>query len=85
MSPASGADNAGEPMLMSQVRKVGANSCGRRSVSFCTQKGGGASILLLKYELKSRNGGRRDVGFVRLALKVVMQNYENFVEVILLY
>jgi len=32
MSPASGADNAGKPMLMSQVRKVGANSCGRRSV-----------------------------------------------------
>ena len=47
MSPASGADNAGEPMMMSQVRKVGANSCGLRSVCFCNQRRGGASTLLL--------------------------------------
>jgi len=69
---------------MSQVRKVGANSCGRRSMSFCNQKGGGDCILMLKYELKSRDGGGRDVGLVRLALKVVMQNYEEYVGVILL-
>jgi hypothetical protein len=47
MSPASGADNAGQPMLMSQVRKVGANLFGRRSVFFCNHKGAGGCILLL--------------------------------------
>jgi hypothetical protein len=52
MSPASRADNAGEPMLMSQVRKVGPNSCGRRSGFLCNQRGGGASSLLITKQLQ---------------------------------
>jgi hypothetical protein len=33
----------------------------------------------------NRVGGRRALGFVRLALNVVLQNDEDFVHVILLY
>jgi len=45
-SPASGVGNVSEPRLMSQVGKVRA-VVARRSVCFCHQSGGGASIGLL--------------------------------------
>jgi hypothetical protein len=62
-----------------------AQSHARRSVCFCNQSGGGASIRLLTWQLQSCDWGRRTVRFVRLALRVVKQNDGDFVDVILLY
>jgi hypothetical protein len=45
-SPASGAGNVSEPRLMANSGEC-AKSCARRSVCFCSQSGGGASIGLL--------------------------------------
>jgi len=62
-----------------------AKSYARRSVCFCSQVGGGASIRLLTLQLQSCNWNVRAVMFVTLAQKVVVQNYGDFVDVILLY
>jgi len=83
------------PQLQAQVRSASlcwchksgkcAKSCARRSVCCCSQSGGGASIGLLTQQLQSCDWDRRGVRFVRLALKAVMQNYGDFVGIILLY
>jgi hypothetical protein len=52
---------------------------------FCRQSDGGASIRLLTWQLQSRDSSKRSVRFVRLALKVAMQNDRDFVNIILLY
>ena len=46
-SPTSDASNVSEPMLMSQVERLREVVYARRSVCFCSQSGGGASIGLL--------------------------------------
>jgi len=60
---------------------VCAKSCARRSVCFCSQSDGGASIGLLTLQLQSCDWGKMAARFVRLALKVDM----GFVGIILSY
>ena len=57
----------------------------RRSVCFCSQSAGDATIRLLMYSCSHVTNHRKTARFVRLALKVVVQNYGDFVDVILLY
>jgi hypothetical protein len=46
--------------------------------------GGGASIIVLTLQLQSCDWGRRTVSFVRLGLKVDIQNDGDLMNVILL-
>jgi hypothetical protein len=62
-----------------------AKSCARRSVSFCSESRGRASIVLLTYQLQSCGRSRRTVRFVRLVFQVVMKRNGHFMDVILLY
>jgi len=58
-----------------------AKSCARSSC-FLNRSGRGVGIGLLTEQLLSRDWGGRSVRFVRLALKFVVQNDGDFVEVI---
>jgi len=58
--------------------------CETRSVCFCNQSAVCASIRLFTEHLQSCDWGSGIVSFVRLALNAVMQNDEDFVDVILL-
>ena len=53
------------------------------SVDLSVPSGEGVSTRLLTYCLQSRDLGRRILRFLRLALKVVMQNDGDFVDVII--
>jgi hypothetical protein len=59
-------------------------SCVHISVCFCNQSGGGSGIRVSPQKLLSRDLARKTVRSVRLALKVVMQNDRDFVNVTLL-
>jgi hypothetical protein len=62
-----------------------ANSCARRSKYFCNQTVGDASIGLFTKQMQSCDWDRRAVGFVGFALKVVVLNDGDCVDVILLH
>ena len=62
-----------------------AKSYARRSVCFCSQSGGDASIGLITLQLQSCDWGRRAVGLVRLEQKVALQNDGDFTDVLLIY
>ena len=83
-SPASRTGNVGDPRLISQVWRVH-KSCVHIQVCFCSQSGGSASIHLLMQQLQSCDCCSRAITFVRFALKLVMQNYRDFVDVTVLY
>ena len=57
----------------------------RRSVCFCNHNGGGASIRVISQQLQSCDRGRGIVMFVKLALKGVMQNGGDFVDVVAIF
>ena len=69
---------------MSQVGES-AKTCAQRSACLYKRRGRGASFRPLALQLQSCDGGRRTISFVRLALKVVVQNDGEFMVVILLY
>jgi hypothetical protein len=48
----------------------------------CSQSGGSTGIGLFTYELLPRDRGGRSATFMRIALKVIMQNDGDLVEVI---
>ena len=62
-----------------------AKSCAHRSLRFCSHRAASASIRLLASWLQSCDWSRGISRFVKLTLKVVMQNDGNLVDVILLY
>ena len=62
-----------------------AKSCARRSVCFCSQSVGSTNDPVPMQQLQSSDWGGMTVRLVRLALKVVMHNYGDLVDVIVLY
>jgi len=76
---ASDKGNLSDPRLKSQVGTVHMQVC------FCIQSGGGTSIHLLMQQLQSCDCCSRAITFVRFAMKLVMQNDRDFVDVTLLY
>ena len=56
------------------------DSCTRRSVCFCSQSDGDASIRTLTQYLQSCDRGRRAVRSVRLPLEVVTHYDRDFVD-----
>ena len=76
--PASGAGNSAKPRLKSGDC---AKTHGRMSACFCSQSSREISILLLTKYLQLCDLGRA-VRFVTLALKVIIQNDGDFVDVI---
>lgn len=64
---------------MSQARRA------LEVVCFLSRSDESISVLLLTSQPQSCECGRRSIRFVRLALKVFMQNDRNFAGVILLY
>jgi hypothetical protein len=78
-SEASDAGNLNVSRLTTEMKILRSRT--HRTARFCCHSGRGASILLLTWQLKSRDWCRR---IVRLAPKVVTQNKGDFVDVILL-
>lgn len=81
-SPASGTGNVCKPRLLSQIGTVHEVVCVCRSTCFYNQSGGGARICLVA-AIVTEIGGPKVL--LRGAVKVVMQNDWDFVDVILLH